>query len=815
MMNLVKQLLVMVLVLLLSSCGGGDSGSSNGGTVNPTAIDPTYTVNFANNEALAASSKIILTFDKTIDPSKVSITGALAAESDGGVWSATTLANDTLTISPATSWTSGNSKTLLIEVKDATGGVIQSISLNYTIDLTAPQVTNVTPVSTSKISGSQQIVIRFDESMDISSLVLSGTMQAKSDLGVWSSTGANSNDRLTLTPSPSWSAGAGQTLTIDANDKVGNPLTSLNLTYEVDLSTPSVSSINAANGTILLAAQPIIITFDRSMDAGSLVLGGNMAAEAGTSFWSNTNIVNDTLTIPPASTWTVGYWDNNDGIAQELIIDATDLLGNPLSKLSLGYIVDVISVSTSGDDANPGTMNQPVKTMQVALSKTNQTGAKNIYIQSGIYTQAFALSAFSLTDGINIKGGFDSAWILDDYTVAGHEVTLTATDRQVIIAFDITTETRIENLILQGVDYSAYVSRSAYSSYVIRVWDSNNLIIRNVKIIAGNGANGMSGANGQAPTGSPQNGSNGQNASELSAICDDTTMGLGGAPGGSSLLAGGAGGNGGTVDSLCINSPFYTGSDFDAGNGSNGSDASNYQNNSYGYRGPGGFGDSTGTCSSSLAGSGGNAGSDGQNGSHGLASSGPTGSIINTFWIVSGHGGDGSPGTDGTGGGGGGGSGGCDDGTDKYGAGGGGGGSGGIASTVPGQGGFAGGYSFGIFALNSSVTTDNVEIILGAGGNGGSAGSGGSGQTGGAGGSGGSWVDNTINNGVAGGNGGSGGKGGDSGAGAGGAGGSAYGIYSESSTITTNNTTFTGGTAGIGGSGPNSGANGIVNNISP
>lgn len=796
-----KRIVFMISVLLLSSCGGGGDSSSSG-IIEPPVIDPTYTVNFANNAALAGSSKVILVFDKTLDPSKVSITGTLAAESDGGVWTATTLANDTLTISPATSWTASSGKTLLIEVKDATGGVIQTINLNYTIDLTAPQVTNVLPVSAETIGGSQQIVIIFDESMDISSLSLSGSMQAKSDLGVWSSTGENSNDKLTLTPTPSWDAGAGQTLTVDVNDTVGNPLISLNLSYNVDLTIPSVISINVPNGSIILAAQSIVIIFDRSMDTGSLALGSNMAAEASFGVWSNTNTANDTLTVSPSTTWTVGYWDNNDGVAQELSINASDLLGNSLSTITLGYIVDVISVSSLGDDGNLGTMNLPMENIYSAMNKANSNGIKNVYIQSGIYTQAF-----DLIDGINIKGGFDTGWILDDYTVTDHKVILEAVGQNLIIALNLSIQTQVENLVLQGPDFISPAA-TPRSSYVMRVYDSSNLVISNVNIIAGKGQDGNAGDNGVDKSGSASGGSKGNNANQLSDLCDDSTFAPGGTGGGGGQRAGGRGGNGGTVDTSCY-------SNLNASDGEPGIDAAAYAGGSDGKGGNPGQGDKSGICNSILVGGDGAPGTHGQSGNDGLASGRPTGSVIGGFWVVTSDGLNGDPGTDAMGGGGGGGSGGCDDGTDKYGAGGGGGGAGGVAATVSGSGGIAGGYSFGIFALNSSITTNNVEITLGTGGAGGDGGSSGTGQTGGDGGVGGSWVDDTVNSGIAGGNGGTGGIGGNSGAGAGGSGGSVYGIFSQSSTIITNNTNFTGGIPGAGGSGPNSGPDGNVMNIVP
>lgn len=103
-----------------------------------------------------------------------------------------------------------------------------------TVDTTPPAA--AASPTTATLGGTSPIVIRFNESMAVGTLQLSGTLVAGSDGGVWSTTNV-ANDTLTVSPRGGgrWTAGAGQTLTVNVQDLAGNALPTFNTTYLVPL----------------------------------------------------------------------------------------------------------------------------------------------------------------------------------------------------------------------------------------------------------------------------------------------------------------------------------------------------------------------------------------------------------------------------------------------------------------------------------------------------------------------------------------------------------------------------------------------------
>ena len=98
-----------------------------------TIIPVTNTVNPMSGSIILESTQILITFSKSMNPSTFSLVGIMASESDGGVWSTTANANDTLTVSPAITWTDGVGKTLTIDVRDIAGNPLSTLSLSYDI----------------------------------------------------------------------------------------------------------------------------------------------------------------------------------------------------------------------------------------------------------------------------------------------------------------------------------------------------------------------------------------------------------------------------------------------------------------------------------------------------------------------------------------------------------------------------------------------------------------------------------------------------------------------------------------------------------
>ncbi|MGK4002451.1 DUF1565 domain-containing protein [Sorangium sp. So ce1036] len=187
--------------------------------------------------------------------------------------------------------------------------------------------------------------------------------------------------------------------------------------------------------------------------------------------------------------------------------------------------------------------------------------------------------------------------------------------------------------------------------------------------------------------------------------------------------------------------------------------------------GEGGLGAGAGRCTAGAP------GANGEPGRHGPGASG-LGSLDVTGWVGV-RGADGAPGGIGWGGGGGGGSRSrvdmiqCRPGAPRGGAAGGSGGGGGCGGKA-GQGGGYGGSSLGIVALwGAEITLDATTVVTGRGGNGGAGGTGQLGGRGAAGGDGGEYLDHMAWQAC---DGGTGGKGGDGGDGGGGLGGHSIGI---------------------------------------
>ena len=169
--------------------------------------------------------------------------------------------------------------------------------------ITGTPTVTVTPVSGSSITGSTQVKIVFSKSMDTSTQTLSGTLVTQSDLGVWTTT-TYTNDTLTISPLDTWDEGGG-TIILQCKDLQGNPIDKLTLDYTVDLTFPTVTA-TPSNGTHFLDSQAIVIRFSETMSTDTLSLGGTLASESDDGVWSTTTNENDTVTINPSGSWSIG-----------------------------------------------------------------------------------------------------------------------------------------------------------------------------------------------------------------------------------------------------------------------------------------------------------------------------------------------------------------------------------------------------------------------------------------------------------------------------------------------------------------------------
>ena len=308
------------------------------------ANSPMGTANPNSGTIINASQVITVTFNKAMDITSTSLSGSMAAESNGGVWSSSQLSNNTLTISPNTTWSSGG-QTLLVNASDPLGNSAAIVSLNYSVDGQAPTVSSINIESGSVISTSQAIELIYNESMDTGSLSLSGSMIANSDNGIWSTSNAN-NDTLTISPTNAWNSGAG-TIVVNASDLLGNSAI-ISLDYSVD-TTPASYSVNVDSGSTIPGNQVITLVFSKSMNTSTTTLSGSMATASNGGAWSVSSITNDTLTIGPITNW-------SNGSGQNLSLSVLDLYGN-ISSFDAVYTVDAIIPTATPDPLSDSTIN--------------------------------------------------------------------------------------------------------------------------------------------------------------------------------------------------------------------------------------------------------------------------------------------------------------------------------------------------------------------------------------------------------------------------------------------------------------------------
>jgi len=386
--------------------------------------------------------------------------------------------------------------------------------------------------------------------------------------------------------------------------------------------------------------------------------------------------------------------------------------------------------AVGGNDADPGTMAQPKRTLGVAIASATAEG-KDVYISSGSYAESVTLA-----DGVGLYGGYDRAtgWSrsMTSLPIVGNGTTA-------VVGSNLPAPLMLQLLEIRAGDATA----NGASAFGIRLTNAPSVILEGCVVVAGRGGSGGAGAGGMA-------GAAGGNGGQGRSGCEDSTgFGCSGCARPAGGLAGAStcgrpGGVGGVPGHEC-------GCGAAGGTGTIGVGG-----------GVGGCGCGGGNGLPGLPGPDGPAGLDGAGGDIGTFDG-------SGYLPVAGY--AGSPGAHGHGGGGGGGGSGGDDNCDSYGSSGGGGGGGGGAGTGA-SGGGGGGGSFALHLVDSGVTTIAGAIVTAGGGTGGTGGTAGPGGAGGAVGPGGPYGGSGEQDdggmGAAGGAGGAGGRGGHGGGGAGG-----------------------------------------------
>ena len=243
-----------------------------------------------------------------------------------------------------------------------------------------------------------------------------------------------------------------------------------------------------------------------------------------------------------------------------------------------------ILVATTGADGadcglNPG---DPCATISTGISRAQALGLSCVFVQAGVYPEVLVL-----TEGVDVIGGYDTSWAVGDHTLPAHRVEVvggidagSGGKYLTVRAHNITQTTRVSNLVLTGPDAVGQVGATGKNAYVVHAVDAS-VLLENLEIKAGNGANGLSGSDGgDAPTVTStlsMNGTAGGSAAEYATSCDNSSHGIGGLAGtnpATGSATGGHGGNGGEMDTSCnCVLGVCTCSNCDATSGDYGSDA--------------------------------------------------------------------------------------------------------------------------------------------------------------------------------------------------------------------------------------------------
>ena len=409
-----------------------------------------------------------------------------------------------------------------------------------------------------------------------------------------------------------------------------------------------------------------------------------------------------------------------------------------------------VFVAPTGSEKAAGTRGAPLKTLGEAVELAATSG-KIVIACSGTYDEAV-----SITTGARVYGGFacpDDA-VLEPWSYQ--------TGTRAVVASAAGVALEVENVadavVIEDFEFDALdASKAGESSIAATVANSSNVVLRRVKLVAGNGAAGSDGQNGErgqdGATAGPAQGGTGASCGD--AAPPDQDGGLWSSPSRCSSI----GGRGGAA--------YKNG---DGAPGASGDPRTNVTPAGLDNGGPKGAVGAT-PPNSSTPGGDGSPGSPGNVGATGTAAS-AVGAFSASGYAPALSGGDGKPGFPGQGGGGGGASSaavtsGC------IGASGGAGGMGGCGGTG-GTGGGSGGASLALLGFDSSITLESCELKAsdgGAGGKGGNGGTGGAGKDGADGGL--ATNDGAIKHA---GKGGKGGDGGYGGPGAGGSGGPSYAL---------------------------------------
>ncbi|MBI5608033.1 MAG: hypothetical protein HY902_04075 [Deltaproteobacteria bacterium] len=185
----------------------------------------------------------------------------------------------------------------------------------------------------------------------------------------------------------------------------------------------------------------------------------------------------------------VSAWDEPDGVDQNC--DGID------GDVALG-----IFVAKTGADGNPGTLQLPVASIQVAVQLAAAKGKRDVYVAGGVYSGSVDLQA-----GISIYGGYGPGFVVRD--TVQHQTALAATAPDsgpswVVRCLGIAgpgQPTRVSGLTLLGANAKA-AGQSSYG--LLSIACDPRLQVEWCTISAGDGAPGQAGGPGQNGEAGPE-----------------------------------------------------------------------------------------------------------------------------------------------------------------------------------------------------------------------------------------------------------------------------------------------------------------------
>lgn len=385
--SLINAFFGVALLLGLQSCGGGSDSKT------PPSQ---YTIGVTVSGLIGAGLEVKNNAVESLSISADGDYAFLTPLEDSSTYSVTVLI---LPSTPSQNCTLSN----------ATGVIAGANVSNILIEC----VDNISPLvismdTSNLLANNAAITIVFNESMDADNLILSDSLATESDGGIWSSTNL-SDDTLTISPNTRWSLMVGHVISVDVADISGNPLVTIDQTYDVYNTIPTV--LNLSSEQPLGSITPIKIIFSETMDTTSLSLSGSLVAESDGGVWSSSNFTNDTLILAPNSNWT-------EALDATLTVDVNDLDAgsvNTVDRLYDIYKGTVYFVSSSAED-NTG------DGLSLATAKPTINGAidvasapASVVVNVGVYNVNSSLNTHVvLADDISLYGGYDASFITRD-----------------------------------------------------------------------------------------------------------------------------------------------------------------------------------------------------------------------------------------------------------------------------------------------------------------------------------------------------------------------------------------------------------------